>query len=629
MPITQADLAARAQINPWKLLEGFTAGDPAEISNLASQFAKAGGDTKASVTYSQQAGKQAHDGYSVAGSPVPTSHVTQIKNQVGSGDKLTKIAGSLDAIADDLYARTAASKNSVHTLNAQIATWSAAYDRNELLQRDPDQPNVAQLKAANRKILADAVAATQTVGKAVDTSRKAYEQALAGHRRTLSSLGYTPPPELNEGTPAGPLPAVPGAGSTPQSNRAWWNSLTAQQRQDLIQQNPRAIGNLNGLPASARDAANRIAVKQDLSSADKRVRDNANAALRGLYNASQKKDPRTGEPPIVQLYAYDARAFGEGGRAAIAVGDIDKADNVVFNVPGIKSDGLSAPDLAGRAGDVYIASRNSDPSQSTAVIAWIGYDAPGEGIPSSEANAQQGAQRLTADLNGLRASRGSDQPHVTVVGHSYGSTVVARAGHDYHAYGPNDDIVLLGSIGPGNGITKASDLNVSPDQVHVGTARNDITINAGGGHGADPTSKEFGAKRIAAETDTPDIDLPYVPAGDYGFGFGGAHGSYFDPNSESLYNVGQIATGHGDSVIRDSGSDHPTARPNTHRDASPHLGSHDTAPHVSQSTGTATTSAAPAPQAPVPAPTNTITAVPPAGPIQVIPQRERVTRGME
>lgn len=64
--------------------------------------------------------------------------------------------------------------------------------------------------------------------------------------------------------------------------------------------------------------------------------------------------------------------------------------------------------------------------------------------------AQAGSDRLAGFLNGMQASRehGAGDAHMTLVGHSYGSTTSGMAATKVHD-GVIDDLVLCGSPGRG------------------------------------------------------------------------------------------------------------------------------------------------------------------------------------
>ena len=78
------------------------------------------------------------------------------------------------------------------------------------------------------------------------------------------------------------------------------------------------------------------------------------------------------------LWAYDPLAFNGKGRAAIAIGNPDKSRNTAVIVPGTNSSvkGGWLFDGHNDAINLYGQSLKADPNNPTAVIAWMGYDAP-------------------------------------------------------------------------------------------------------------------------------------------------------------------------------------------------------------------------------------------------------------
>jgi pimeloyl-ACP methyl ester carboxylesterase len=182
---------------------------------------------------------------------------------------------------------------------------------------------------------------------------------------------------------------------------------------------------------------------------------------------------------------------------------------------------------------------------------WLGYDAPDafyDAATLTEGRAEDGGGRFADAIDGLRASRPYDTAHLTVIGHSYGSTTVAHAATDRHI--DVDDIVLVGSPGAGGGVDHASELGVGADHVWVGRNSEDLVAALGdhgwvGGHtlfgaglGNDPSEDDFGAHRFEAEDVTRS-----------GWHRGvGQHGNYFNVDTESLYNIGRVVDGHGGDV---------------------------------------------------------------------------------
>ena len=365
-------------------------------------------------------------------------------------------------------------------------------------------------------------------------------------------------------------PGSPTSGADPQAVADWWASLTEDERYAVLVAHPEIIGNADGIPAAVRDDANRLMLETDLESLELRARrdellpgdqqalDNARAAQAALRDGATKVDPVTGEPLVPLLHLYDSRAFGGDGKVAISFGNPDTADHVSILVPGLWSDGVEAEQYTTKAYNVYEHARLVDPDSSVASIMWIGYDAPNDwfkdvGRVAFEGAATDGGELLARYVDGLRATDTGAQAHLTVVGHSYGSTTTAHAASDVGL--AVDDIVLVGSPGAGGGVDHASDLGVGADHVWAGNnSRDPVAALAdqgwvglgtvfGAGLGNSITEDEFGANRFRAESTTRN---------DWVRNFDD-HVKYFDQGSESLYNIAHIVVGEYDGV---AGAEH-------------------------------------------------------------------------
>jgi pimeloyl-ACP methyl ester carboxylesterase len=379
-----------------------------------------------------------------------------------------------------------------------------------------------------------------------------------------------------------PSTAVSEPPSDPAQRADWWNGLSPEQQSQQIAADPAQIGSLDGLPASARDQANRQVLEQDitrleaeaeqaqaeavdqvdhtgygpqvaeqpaenfLSDESRRQLENARAVQEQLDRVEGETDPVTGEPLQAQLLVYDP-AFADGeGRAAIAVGNVDTADHVAVSVPGLGSDVRSYMDnLTGNALNLYNESRNA--GGNVATVAWLGYDAPGYSNVSVDNAAENGAPLLAQDVAAIRASRGENQPHLTVIGHSYGSTTTSIAA-DRHGLDA-DDVVLIGSPGAGHADNVSDYEGIDGEHVWAGSnSRDPVTHLTGGAIGAlwdplglDPSSESFGANRFQAE------DVNRENGGTGGFD---NHSRYYNENTESLYNLAAIVTGNYHQVGR-------------------------------------------------------------------------------
>ncbi len=346
--------------------------------------------------------------------------------------------------------------------------------------------------------------------------------------RASAGVGCTPPP----------------AGCPPEAVLAWWAALTRDEQQRMIARFPSQVGSLDGLPGGVRSQANELRLAADLAMlrAKSALTDDERAWLRSCELVRQQldrvrsdEDPLTLEPLAAQLLLFEPAAFGGEGRVAVVVGDIDTADNVAFLVPGLGStvDSAMSP-LTSSALRVAQEARRQSPYRTTAAVAWMGYDAPGLGDVAVDDAAVRGAALLGADVIALQVSR-PVPAHLTVVGHSYGSTT---AGAMLRAQRTGtDDLVLLGSPGPD--VEHAADLQVPAGHVFVGASSRD-PVSYLDRFGADPTHASFGAVRFEAEDPTRNtwrLDFD-------------DHSKYYNEGTESLSNIVHVVTGNYDRVVR-------------------------------------------------------------------------------
>lgn len=361
-------------------------------------------------------------------------------------------------------------------------------------------------------------------------------------------------------------------GGDPDAINEWWEGLTRAEQEALKIGDPDLVGNTNGIPTGDRDEANRTSLDrdldrltatqeagEDLTKEEQRLLDRARAAQTSLDIPAANGLPDVdgdgvGDPVDVNLLVYQPGAFGGDGAVAVSYGDPDTADNTAVIVPGITNDGTTIP---GNAADAYTlyqqAIRNGE---SAATIAWMGYDAPswnpenaldwpGDGLDMGsvvrEDKAIEGGASLADFVDGLRATDEGDRSHLSVIGHSYGSTTAAHAAHDHGL--DADSLTLIGSPGAGgDDVDHAADLGMPEGKVYVGAADNDFVTWLGRdgdlGMGRDPAQDDFGA------TVFPVAPGDEFHADDLGQGVTN-HTSYFDPttNQQSLDNLTAIVRG--------------------------------------------------------------------------------------
>ncbi|MEY9841818.1 alpha/beta hydrolase [Streptacidiphilus sp. EB103A] len=342
--------------------------------------------------------------------------------------------------------------------------------------------------------------------------------------------------------------ALPPRGSTPTQVRDWWRLLSRDEREMIIADAPQLIGGLDGVPCADRDRANRLLL-------DRLIDTDGDVSRRDALTAVRERLQRQeGVFPPALLLAIGTEGQG---RAVLAFGDPDRAADVAVYVPGM---GTTLADVAGKDGVRALAVHDAASvlaprSRPVASVVWLGYDPP-SGLPegASTARAVAGAVRYGRFLAGLRATARGAPPHLTAIGHSYGSLLVGKAAQRPGGIAA-DEIVLLGS--PGTGAIRAEQLGVPPGHVWVAAAPGDPVTerlpapprllasllaghapgallpaqlraegHAQGWFGTRPAAPAFGARLFPAE-DGPD---------------GAPHSHYLDPGSPTLLALAAVVT---------------------------------------------------------------------------------------
>ncbi|MEU3603356.1 alpha/beta hydrolase [Streptomyces sp. NPDC006798] len=307
------------------------------------------------------------------------------------------------------------------------------------------------------------------------------------------------------------------ARAEPERVAAFFAGLAPAERRLLLERHPLIVGNLDGVPVALRYEANARAV-------------------RGTPYERLARDGR-------RILAFDPRGRGQ---VAEVYGDLATARRVAVVVPGSDTDagsfdrpGKGHRVVAGMAkalrdaavrttgpapghGPGHRADPPGAPGTATAVIAWTGYTTPvGVGIDAATGDlAEAGAPRLARFTRGLTAV---GAPRPSLFCHSYGSVVCGLAAADAHA----SDIVVFGA--PGMRADSVADLGTD---ARVWAARNADDWIArvpnvelfGLGHGEDPASGGFGARRVPARE-------------------AAGHDGYFAPGTDSLRAFAAIARG--------------------------------------------------------------------------------------
>jgi Hydrolase N-terminal helical domain/Alpha/beta hydrolase len=531
--ISIPDLIAEVGGDPWAINNGLQAGRPALIYALAQAFHDASGCTAAAEAAFGLASRR----FSASWNHDSAELQRVAASLEAQSLQLTKIGRHLENIATTLA-------QAQRTGAGMIAAVEA-----DLQRLDSEVGQATDLEECIADIEQGAIDGTKAVLLQLYSLRDRYLDSL----QTTSTLSVPqadgPKPEAAVGLPL--------AETRADDVNQWWKSLSQQQQDRLIADHPPDLGNLNGIPVEVRSQINTAVMNDDLHrvKSDPVRYNNARRTREGIAASASAKDPR-GNPPEVFLLRYQPQAFEGEGVAAIAMGNPDTAANTAVLVSGA---GANVRDgtLADTDGvHLYEESNRADWAKQTAVVMWVGYDAPNTLFDPGlyEPNmARSGGRLLAADVNALAVTHQGAPTHMTVAGHSYGSTVVADAA----TYGMRtDDVVLVGSPGTDRA-DSAADFHLPPGgHLYVGAASGDVVtwspghVRPGllgptlGGLGDDPSVDGFGSVRFKAEVP----GYAASPIDD--------HLHYFDDGSESLFSVADVVSGHGDALQHDGMTAH-------------------------------------------------------------------------
>lgn len=384
------------------------------------------------------------------------------------------------------------------------------------------------------------------------------------------------------------LADLPDPHWSPTEVSLWWSSMSDAEKQWLLDHHPEVIGNLDGVEFTWRDKANRARIDGELEAAQKEY-----AAAKAEYDAARleyrnkrikeedgditsftrpKLDPPSRERFTLaegrlndlkavkrRFSSSDSKSLSlltldtSGGRirAAVGIGDVDKADHVGVFVPGMGTRvGSKLEQYIGdaerlNASSVRALNLEGRSSEHVATVAWLGYDAPAEladpgwqTVMDTDA-AKAGAERMnsfTAGIETMRAAHGTTGAHLTILGHSYGSTTAGIA-TDHAMTKTIDDLVLFAS--PGAGVRDTELYNLDSGQPYVSGVNSEDWVQ---GIGSTFSPGDFGRNpmlmsgfdRLSDEAPDPD-----------GWGFFARHGTeiYLAEGSETLDDMGRVIGG--------------------------------------------------------------------------------------
>jgi hypothetical protein len=371
-----------------------------------------------------------------------------------------------------------------------------------------------------------------------------------------------PPPAAGAGRSAAAVTEDDLAGlhgKSPQEVHAWWENLTRDQQDQAIQDFPREVGWLDGVPAADRDKANRIGLAQQKQYLNDRYADpdmwaEQNETLNELDRVEKIEQALRNLGPRGLLLGFDTAAYAGDGKLVLAMGNPDMARNTGVWVPGL---GTTLDSTDGNIDRIVAMNRRADALTSQAgdvsTVYWLGYDTPDLNNLSvlQDDRSVDGRDPYLNFMRGLRTTHESDVGHLVAMGHSYGSTVLGEAAATHQL--PVDDIVVAGS--PGMHVPQASDLMVDPRHVWAGASSSDPVADAGAYLDYFDDANPYLAPFFEQKFD----DLHGLAPSDQGFGANvwhadtKGHTDYWDENSESLMNQSRVLVGAYDQVTLKSG----------------------------------------------------------------------------
>ena len=375
---------------------------------------------------------------------------------------------------------------------------------------------------------------------------------------------------------------------SPEERAEYWSAQSDEQKRHLCDTYPEMIGNADGVEGWARDRANRlnlnskedqakkdlvryinefnnntrdkdkqqkIQIKIDRVKSDLAAYEKIRSTLANGISLEDYQHGKQGEPISLLTLQDDGRRV----KAAVAQGDVDNAKHIATLVPGIGTTvegGLDTNLRDTRNLRQAAATQGNIPLEDVATVAWLGYDAPGEpnmanaGDITSRELAEAGSDRLAGFMTGMHASRqyGAGDAHMTLVGHSYGSTTSGIAATKVKP-GVIDDLALCGS--PGMGTYDANDYRVDRNHLWVsGVPKGDSVQGIGaagfrsvGYLGKNPMDADSGFTHLSGDaTGSPKYnkDAPASKLSNFNFD---NHSIYLEDGTETLQDIGRVVAG--------------------------------------------------------------------------------------
>ena len=355
---------------------------------------------------------------------------------------------------------------------------------------------------------------------------------------------------------------LPPKGASEKEVADWWSSLSDADKEQMIKAHPQEIGNLNGIDGTSRDKANRIYLEDATKREEKKLErlkqrygphpsarerqelELVQERVTALHNVKDtiglEEPPPKGDGTQRQLLSLDTS--GKHVTAAVAQGNVDTAAHIGVLVPGLYTNvATNLGTYDGHAGVMADAAKRYAKGESVAMVAYLGYEAPQDLAEVTNISyAENGAKKLSGFLNGLGASRelGAGDAHISVAGHSYGSTTAGIALKQVNP-GVVDDLIQFGS--PGSGAQDVSEFRVPPGHAWVSATdyKQDMVQGVGDDwrFGKNPDTMK-GYNHLSGDVGEQGVDKSMI----YPFQ---KHNGYFAQYSEANEDISRVIAGRG------------------------------------------------------------------------------------
>ena len=382
----------------------------------------------------------------------------------------------------------------------------------------------------------------------------------------LAAMGGAGSSYANGSTSATRVPKkdlkLPPKGASEKEVAKWWSSLSDTEKQQMIEAHPQEIGSLNGIDGTSRDKANRIYLEDATKREEKKLErlkqrysphpsrrerqelELVQERVTALHNVKDtiglEEPPPKGDGTQRQLLSLDTS--GKHVTAAVAQGNVDTAAHIGVLVPGLYTNvATNLGTYDGHAGVMADAAKRYAKGESVAMVAYLGYEAPQDLAEVTNISyAENGAKKLSGFLNGLGASRelGAGDAHISVAGHSYGSTTAGIALKQVNP-GVVDDLIQFGS--PGSGAQDVSEFRVPPGHAWVSATdyKQDMVQGVGDDwrFGKNPDTMK-GYNHLSGDVGEQGVDKSMI----YPFQ---KHNGYFAQYSEANEDISRVIAGRG------------------------------------------------------------------------------------